>query len=193
MDYRMKNNLEILNELKMHAPKLHQLKEETPVFDEERPDEGYFNNLQDLVLTQYKIESYTISDETVPSDYFNSLQNNVLNELKVADKKNRLTVWKKYAAVLVVVLISVFTVGYFLNYGTNRMQDDYQVNLNALEDGDLMIALDDYINKKVDLNMMIEHGVLDDFSNDEPSEEYELIDYMNINENEILESYQNKQ
>ena len=193
MDYRMKNNLEILNELKMHAPKLHQLKEEAPVFDEERPDERYFKNLQDIVLTQYKIESYTISDEPVPSDYFNSLQNNVLNELKVADKKNRLTVLKKYAAVVVVVLISVFTVGYFLNYGTNRVQDDYQVNLNALEDGELMIALDDYINKKVDLNVMIEHGVLDDFSNDEPSEEYELIDYMNINENEILESYQNKQ
>jgi hypothetical protein len=189
----MTKNLEILNELKMQAPVLYQLKEDSFTTREEKIETGYFENLQDLVIAQCNIESFTISEEKMPDDYFSSMQNEVLKELNVSSEKNVLTSWKRYAAVIVLAVTSVFTMNYFLNANPGLNQDDYQVNLSYLEDAELLMALDDYVNKKRDINVMIEHGVLDQYSSDESSEEYEIIEYMDINENEIIESYQNKQ
>ena len=193
MDHRMTKNLEILNELKMHAPVLYQLKEDSLRAPEEKIEDGYFDKLQELVLSQSNIEALTMSDKKMPETYFITMQNEVLKELKVSSKKSVFTTWKKYAAVIVLALVSVFAVNYFLNSDTTLQQDDYQVNLSYLEDAELLIAVDDYVNKKGDINVMIEHGVLDQYSSDESSEELELIEYMDINENEIIESYQNKQ
>ena len=193
MDHRMTKNLEILNELKMHALVLYQLKEDSLRAPEEKIEDGYFDKLQELVLSQSNIEALTMSDKKMPETYFITMQNEVLKELKVSSKKSVFTTWKKYAAVIVLALVSVFAVNYFLNSDTTLQQDDYQVNLSYLEDAELLIAVDDYVNKKGDINVMIEHGVLDQYSSDESSEELELIEYMDINENEIIESYQNKQ
>jgi hypothetical protein len=187
----MSKNLEILNELKMNAPSLLLLKEE--VFHTERTEsieKGYFDKLQEVVLSQYAVEKFTMGEEQIPRDYFSKMQSQVLN--KVSERKQfRYIHLLKYASVMIFITLTVLSINnFFLSSNVvNSGSEGIVQMIDDFSDDELLMVLDDYATNKYNFNLLMDKGIVDITSNDIEDEDTKILNYLNLNEYELYEAY----
>ena len=187
----MNRKLEILNELKMNAPLLYEMKEqEMDINRTDQVDETYFNQLQDIVLSQYYIEQKTMKHEGIPNDYFAKMQNQVLNEV-VQTKSLRIVRLLKYASVIAFIIVSALAVNkfYIPSDESNYTNDSLVQMVNDFSDDELLMVLDDYTSNKYNFNLLMDKGIVNVASNEDYEEEKNILNYFNVNEYELFDAY----
>lgn len=187
----MSKNLEILNELKMNAPTLLLLKEKNVHINKDNSiEKAYFDKLQDIVLSQYKVETATMGEEDIPKGYFNKMQSQVIR--KVTDKKKFGYIQLlKYASVLVFIIVSILAIDQFLIQGKfNGADNESLVQMfDDFSDEELLMVLDNYATNKYTFNLLLDKGLVDLVSNDMEDEDMKILNYLNINEYDLYEAY----
>ena len=187
----MSKNLEIINELKMTAPVLLQLKEDGfQIEKNESIEKGYFDKLQEMVLSQYAVERNTMGEEQIPKGYFTKMQTQVLN--KVNERKEfRYIHLLKYASVMALITLTVLSINKFFltsneipnaNEGIVQMIDDFS-------DDELLMVLDDYAANKYNFNLLLDNGIVDMTSNATEVEDSKILNDLDINEYELYDAY----
>ena len=185
----MEKKLEILNELRMLAPTLYELKEESShaTQDIDNVNDDYFDNLQDLVLSQYRIEHITMGKDDLPKDYFKGLQNTVLENV-VTKQVFSIRTLLKYASVVVLIAVSALFVNkYFIQ--TDNSNQDLVSFIDDSSDEEIMMVLDRYTTNRNNFNLLVDQGIVDISSPSASAEDFQILDYLDISENELLESY----
>lgn len=109
---------------------------------------GYFDNLEDVVITKLKAEALQISTQTkLPKNYFNSIENNVLERIK-KDKKSKIIKLIMPVAVAASILIALlipnlFTTNSFKNISKNEMEHWLNSQLIGTSSLDIIAVQDD--------------------------------------------------
>jgi len=185
----MKKNLEILNELRMLSPTLYELKDGSSdsTLDTENVNESYFENLQDMVLTQYRIETITSGNDGIPAGYFKNLQTAGLDNVAPKQVFNIRSLLKYASVVILIAVSAVFVTKSFIQ------SDDNGQNLVSFidesSDEEIMMVLDGYTTNRNNFNLMVDQGIVDVSSPNSNTEEMQILDYLDVSENELLESY----
>jgi hypothetical protein len=185
----MKKNLEILNELRMLSPTLYELKDggSDSALDTENVNESYFENLQDMVLTQYRIETITAGKDAIPAGYFKDLQTAVLDNVAPKQVFNIRSLLK-YASVVVLIAVSAIIVTKSFIQSENTDQNLISF-IDESSDEEIMMVLDGYTTNRNNFNLMVDQGIVDVSSPNSNAEEMQILDYLDVSENELLESY----